>query len=88
MFLFNVTTHLDEAQEADWLLWMQEEHIPTLLKGDYFNTATPHQGHGRRTYGRRYLHRAIHHRPQSHYQWSLRQTGGRFRGTAYEKIRQ
>ena len=40
MFLFNVTTHLGEAQEAEWLHWMQEEHIPTLLKGDYFNTAT------------------------------------------------
>jgi len=40
MFLFNVTTHLEAEQEDEWLQWMQEVHIPTLLKGDYFTAAT------------------------------------------------
>jgi|AntAceMinimDraft_12_1070368.scaffolds.fasta_scaffold02476_4 hypothetical protein len=39
MYLFNVTTHIDSEQETVWLAWMQEVHIPTLLKGDYFTSA-------------------------------------------------
>lgn len=39
MFLFNVTTHLDPEQETDWLAWMQDNHIPSLLKGNYFTGA-------------------------------------------------
>lgn len=40
MFLFNVTTHLEAEQEDAWLQWMQEQHIPSLLEGPYFKTAT------------------------------------------------
>lgn len=40
MFLFNVTTHLEAQQEDEWLAYMQEVHIPKLLEGDYFQSAT------------------------------------------------
>ncbi|CAI8179145.1 MAG: DUF4286 family protein [Flavobacteriaceae bacterium] len=40
MFLFNVTTHLEATQEDEWLAYMQEEHIPKLIEGGYFQSAT------------------------------------------------
>lgn len=36
MILYNVTVKLDKAIEADWLRWMQEVHIPDVLKTNLF----------------------------------------------------
>ena len=31
MLLYNVTLIVDESIAEDWLLWMQEEHIPKVM---------------------------------------------------------
>ncbi len=31
MILYNVTTNIDKAVEQDWLRWMKDEHIPSVL---------------------------------------------------------
>lgn len=36
MILYNVTVKLDKAIEADWLKWMQQVHIPDVLKTGLF----------------------------------------------------
>jgi len=34
--LYNVTVSLDPNIESDWLLWMQANHIPDVLKTQCF----------------------------------------------------
>ena len=36
MILYNVTVKIDNKIEADWLRWMQEVHIPDVLKTGLF----------------------------------------------------
>ncbi len=31
MFIYNVTTKIFSAIEADWLQWIKEEHIPDII---------------------------------------------------------
>lgn len=31
MLLYNVTININKEQEADWLQWMQTEHIPDVM---------------------------------------------------------
>lgn len=31
MIIYNVTLSIDEEVSADWLLWMQETHIPSIM---------------------------------------------------------
>lgn len=39
MFIYNVTTHVEPAIEKDWLMWMQEEHLPQMLATGHFTLA-------------------------------------------------
>ena len=36
MILYNVTVKIEKTLEADWLQWMQEVHIPDVLKTGLF----------------------------------------------------
>ena len=36
MIIYNVTTKVDGSIKSDWLAWMQEVHIPEVLKTDCF----------------------------------------------------
>lgn len=36
MLLYNVTISLDPKVEEDWILWMQETHIPQVLETKCF----------------------------------------------------
>lgn len=38
MILYNVTVILEESVEAEWLKWMQEEHIPEVMATDCFSS--------------------------------------------------
>ena len=31
MLIYNVTTNIDESVHDEWLLWMQETHVPEVL---------------------------------------------------------
>ena len=31
MIIYNVTLSIDEEVSADWLVWMQETHIPSIM---------------------------------------------------------
>jgi hypothetical protein len=39
MYIYNITTNIEESAEKDWLLWMQETHIPEMLETGKFLTA-------------------------------------------------
>ncbi|MEI6866405.1 DUF4286 family protein [Flavicella sp.] len=39
MYIYNITTNIEESVENDWLLWMQEIHIPEMLKTGKFLAA-------------------------------------------------
>jgi len=39
MYIYNVTTNIDEAVEAEWLQWMKVKHIPDMLATGKFNNA-------------------------------------------------
>lgn len=36
MLIYNVTTGVDKAIEQEWLIWMQEVHIPEVMKTQMF----------------------------------------------------
>ncbi len=36
MIYYNVTSQIDINIEAEWVRWMQEEHIPEMLNTKYF----------------------------------------------------
>jgi hypothetical protein len=40
MYLYNVTTNIDESIEAQWLQWMRELHIPAVIGTGKFHEAT------------------------------------------------
>ncbi len=40
MYLYNVTTNVDESIEAQWLQWMKELHIPAIIGTGKFLEAT------------------------------------------------
>lgn len=40
MFIYNVTIKLTESIHADWINWMQQEHIPEVLTTGCFEKAT------------------------------------------------
>ena len=36
MFIYNVTVTLKDSIHQDWLKWMQEVHIPDVMRTGYF----------------------------------------------------
>lgn len=39
MYIYNVTIHIDETVQEDWLHWMREIHIPEMLATGKFSKA-------------------------------------------------
>lgn len=39
MIIYNVTINIEEAVTAEWLFWMQQEHIPEVLATGKFTEA-------------------------------------------------
>ena len=39
MYVYNITTNIQEAIETQWLAWMQETHIPAMLATGSFLSA-------------------------------------------------
>ena len=39
MYIYNVTTNIDETVQAEWLKWMKEKHIPDMLATGKFTNA-------------------------------------------------
>lgn len=39
MYIYNVTTNVDESIHLQWLKWMKEEHIPKMLSLGKFTNA-------------------------------------------------
>ncbi|MBL4939898.1 MAG: DUF4286 family protein [Lutibacter sp.] len=39
MYIYNVTTNIDESIQAEWLKWMKEKHIPDMLATGKFSKA-------------------------------------------------
>ncbi|MRI00753.1 DUF4286 family protein [Kriegella sp. EG-1] len=39
MYIYNVTTNIDESAHAEWLKWMQEIHIPAVMATGKFTSA-------------------------------------------------
>ncbi len=39
MYLYNVTTNIDETVHQQWLNWMQKTHIPDMLATGKFSAA-------------------------------------------------
>ena len=36
MYLYNVTVKIDLSKHDDWVFWMQNEHIPDVMKTGLF----------------------------------------------------
>ena len=36
MYVYNITTNIEAASENEWLLWMQETHIPEVMTTGIF----------------------------------------------------
>lgn len=39
MYVYNITTNIEETSEQDWLQWMQNTHIPEMLETGKFLSA-------------------------------------------------
>lgn len=39
MYIYNVTVNIDESAESEFVLWMQQEHIPEMLNTRKFSDA-------------------------------------------------
>lgn len=39
MYIYNITTNIDETVQEKWLAWMQETHIPKMLATGKFTAA-------------------------------------------------
>lgn len=39
MYIYNVTTNIDETVHLEWLQWMKEKHIPKMLATGKFSNA-------------------------------------------------
>ena len=39
MYIYNVTINIETSIQKDWLRWMQEKHIPEVLKTGKFSEA-------------------------------------------------
>ncbi|SHJ56569.1 protein of unknown function [Arenibacter nanhaiticus] len=39
MYIYNVTTNIEEAIHEDWLSWMKKSHIPEMLATGKFSKA-------------------------------------------------
>lgn len=39
MYIYNITTNVDESIHDSWFQWMQEHHIPNIIKVGNFNKA-------------------------------------------------
>lgn len=39
MYIYNVTTNIDESVQEDWLHWMRDIHIPEMLATGKFSKA-------------------------------------------------
>lgn len=40
MLIYNVTIKVQDSIKEEWLIWLQEEHIPELIKTGCFTEAT------------------------------------------------
>jgi hypothetical protein len=40
MFIYNVTTNIEEDVHDQWVKWMKEKHIPAMMKTGKFISAT------------------------------------------------
>ncbi|KJD36415.1 hypothetical protein PW52_04415 [Tamlana sedimentorum] len=40
MYIYNVTSNIDESIHEEWLNWMKQEHIPQVLATGKFTNAT------------------------------------------------
>ncbi|KJD33866.1 hypothetical protein PK35_03725 [Tamlana nanhaiensis] len=40
MYIYNVTSNIDESIHDEWLTWMKQEHIPQVLATGKFTKAT------------------------------------------------
>ncbi len=38
MINYNVTLNIKKDVEVEWLKWMKDEHIPDIMKTDYFDS--------------------------------------------------
>ena len=43
MYIYNVTTNIDESVHDEWFKWMREKHIPDMLSTGKFTKATMSQ---------------------------------------------
>ncbi|SMC35701.1 DUF4286 family protein [Cellulophaga tyrosinoxydans] len=39
MYIYNVTTNIDDLVHDKWIKWMQEEHIPAMMATGKFSAA-------------------------------------------------
>ncbi len=39
MYIYNVTINIEETVHDEWLIWMQQEHIPEMLATGKFSKA-------------------------------------------------
>ncbi len=38
MIIYNVTINIKKNVESEWVMWMEEEHIPDIMKTNHFNS--------------------------------------------------
>jgi Domain of unknown function (DUF4286) len=43
MLIYSVTIMIEKDIEADWLRWMQEVHVPDVMRTGYFSESNFHQ---------------------------------------------
>lgn len=43
MLIYSVTIMIEKDIEADWLRWMQEVHVPDVMRTGYFSESYLHQ---------------------------------------------
>lgn len=43
MYIYNVTTNVDESIHEKWLHWMKQKHIPGMLESGKFSSAKMYQ---------------------------------------------
>lgn len=86
MFIYNVTAHVEQAVEKEWLQWMEEEHIPAMHKTQkifatkVFEVQTE-QALGGKSYAVQY-----HMKEQSVYESYLRENAASLRAKVHEKF--
>tara|TARA_B100000767_G_scaffold240476_1_gene236283 strand:- start:4338 stop:4652 length:315 start_codon:yes stop_codon:yes gene_type:complete len=89
MFIYNVTTHVEQTIEKQWLEWMNLEHIPQIIKtGKFtkvllFKVITEEDDLGGKSYAVQYI--CLN---RNSYEKYLREDAPFFRKLAIEKFGQ